>query len=264
MPDSVFLDGVDDKIGFGSLPASLGVGAYTVAFIVKFSSYAIWDTLLGWNSLDGGFALYNDTPQSLWAGNFAADTVVSDFQVSGTSWQLLAFGKPSGTGQSTFRRYIWDTAGWTHDPAATGGVSNQPALTAAMIGDSVAFPGQCFHGHMLIGGIWNSNLAQATVESLISGKQAWIDAAPAVGLRFDTASAISPFAGSATQTSRTGTSLAAGVAPAGWTDGAAGPPPQQVRPDADVTTTGWTTAPLYSKVDEAVADDGDFITSTAS
>jgi hypothetical protein len=46
--------------------------------------------------------------------------------------------------------------------------------------------------------------------------------------------------------------------------GPVGPPPQQARPDADVATAGWAAAPLWSKVDEAVADDGDFITSTAS
>lgn len=44
---------------------------------------------------------------------------------------------------------------------------------------------------------------------------------------------------------------------------AAATPPQTIRPDADVITTGWTTTPLWSKVDEAVADDADFITSTA-
>lgn len=39
---------------------------------------------------------------------------------------------------------------------------------------------------------------------------------------------------------------------------------QQFRPDADVTTTGWTTTPLWSKVDEDPASDADFITATAS
>ena len=40
-------------------------------------------------------------------------------------------------------------------------------------------------------------------------------------------------------------------------------PPQQIRPDADTATGGWTTAPLWSKVDEASAG-GDVITGTAS
>lgn len=38
---------------------------------------------------------------------------------------------------------------------------------------------------------------------------------------------------------------------------------QQLRPDADVTTTGWTTTPLWSKIEETSAD-GTVITATAS
>lgn len=40
-------------------------------------------------------------------------------------------------------------------------------------------------------------------------------------------------------------------------------PPQTLRPDADVTTTGWTTTPLWSKIEETSAD-GTVITATAS
>lgn len=43
-------------------------------------------------------------------------------------------------------------------------------------------------------------------------------------------------------------------------EGSAGPPPQQVRPDADVTTTGWATAPLFSKVNDQ--SDATVITAT--
>lgn len=38
---------------------------------------------------------------------------------------------------------------------------------------------------------------------------------------------------------------------------------QQLRPDADIVTTGWATAPLWSKIDEESAD-GTVITATAS
>lgn len=38
---------------------------------------------------------------------------------------------------------------------------------------------------------------------------------------------------------------------------------QAIRPDADVTTTGWTTTPLWSKIEEESAD-GTVITATAS
>lgn len=39
--------------------------------------------------------------------------------------------------------------------------------------------------------------------------------------------------------------------------------PQTARPDADVSTTGWSTAPLFSKINESSAD-GTVITATAS
>jgi hypothetical protein len=40
------------------------------------------------------------------------------------------------------------------------------------------------------------------------------------------------------------------------------PPPQEIRPDADVTTTGWTTTPLFSKINDE--SDASVITATAS
>lgn len=43
----------------------------------------------------------------------------------------------------------------------------------------------------------------------------------------------------------------------------AGEAPQAARPDADVTTTGWSSTPLYSKINEA-SPDGTVITATAS
>ena len=38
---------------------------------------------------------------------------------------------------------------------------------------------------------------------------------------------------------------------------------QFARPASDITT-GWTTTPLWSKIDEVSFDDGDFITGTGS
>jgi hypothetical protein len=55
-----------------------------------------------------------------------------------------------------------------------------------------------------------------------------------------------------------------GVATADWLGPTAGgSPPQTLRPDADTADGGWTTTPLWSKVDEASAD-GTVITATAS
>jgi hypothetical protein len=54
----------------------------------------------------------------------------------------------------------------------------------------------------------------------------------------------------------------AGVA-VSYIDPGGGASPQQVRPDGDLATTGWTTTPLWSKVDEASAG-GDVISATAA
>ena len=35
-----------------------------------------------------------------------------------------------------------------------------------------------------------------------------------------------------------------------------------LRPDSDLDAAGWTATPLWSKIDEVVPDDGDFITET--
>ena len=40
-------------------------------------------------------------------------------------------------------------------------------------------------------------------------------------------------------------------------------PPQRLYPDGDIAATGWSTAPLWSKVDEAAAG-GDVITAVSS
>jgi hypothetical protein len=39
---------------------------------------------------------------------------------------------------------------------------------------------------------------------------------------------------------------------------------QYGRPVADIATTGWTTTPLFSKLDESVSDDADYITGVAA
>lgn len=47
------------------------------------------------------------------------------------------------------------------------------------------------------------------------------------------------------------------VPPATRAGGAA--PVQFLRPDSDIDVAGWTTAPLWSKIDEVTPADGDFI-----
>lgn len=217
MPDSLIFDGTDDKIGFTVGSPSVGSAAMTILFIVKFDTYTNYPQILTWNSLDGGLMLMSDN--SIVAGDFGAGSDVSPFLLSGTSWQLIGYGKASGSATPRYHRYIWDTAAWSHGPGFNP-ISNFPAIFSGQFGDSLAIPGQNFDGNMLIGGIWNSNLSDGVVESLITGKLAWETAAPVVAWRFDTMSTISAFAGTSLESARTGTTLATGVAPAGWSDSA--------------------------------------------
>jgi hypothetical protein len=272
MPDSVQFDGVDDKIDIGGFPANTASGAMTLLAILRLTAYDAYDTVFGWNSEDAGLQFDAFTPI---AGQYAGyspgfvsslDTTGYDINNDVNDWLLLGWGKAAGTVVPRYHKYSWATSVWGHSGSnGNATITNMPALTALHASNNIVFGTQQIKGQLLIAGVWNSLLTDTQVEALIAGKQAWIDAAPVAAWRFDSATVLNTIVGATTQTSRTGTTLAAGVAPAGWLDSAAPPVTlQQIRPDADVTTTGWTTAPLYSKVDEAVADDGDFITSTAS
>ena len=267
MADSLILDGADDKIIVGGLPANLGSGAMTTIFIVKADVWNSYSVIFNVNALDGGLQMNNDSPEKLVAGIMTANYGVSQFGHTETGWLLLGYGKATGQVPAQFHKYNYATNAWLHSGPVGGNVSdNLPAATSLRIGESAAFPGSGFwDGNMLIGAIWNSLLSDAAVEALAFSKGAWEAAAPAVGIRFDSASALSVFAGTATQTSRTGTTLDVGDVPTGpggtWTD-VSGPPPQIIRPDADVTATSWGPAPLWSKVEEESAD-GVVITATA-
>jgi hypothetical protein len=262
MPDSVAFDGADDRIVIGGLPASLGSGAMTILFIVAADAWNSYTQVQAWNSIDAGVMCNNAAPENLTAGNVAGNYGVSQFGMTETNqWVLIGWGKAAGSVACTFHKYVYNTATWIHSGPVGGSLTdNMPALTSMWIGESTAFPGSgFFDGLILIMGIWNANLSNTTVETLLQTKQAWIDAAPAVGIRFDSASAISGgvFAGTATQTSRTGTTLSVGNTPEEWSDAAGGPASQLWAPNSDISTGGWATEPLYDKIDELPPEDPD-------
>ena len=230
MSDSLIFDGSDDRIVIGGLPINLGNGAITILAIVKADAWNSYQQIQAWNAIDAGLMVNNNSPENLAAGPMTGNNASSQFTMTELGWVLIGWGKAAGTVVPQFHKYVYDTNVWTHS-ASTGNnpADNLPALTSMWIGESSAFPGSGFHdGNILTFGIWNSKLSDVAVEALAFSKQAWIDAAPAVGIRFDSASAISGgvFAGTATQTSRTGTTLDVGDVPTGpggtWTD-AAGP-----------------------------------------
>ena len=249
MPDSLIFDGSDDRIVIGGLPSSLGSGAITILAIVKADAWNSYQQIQAWNAIDAGLMVNNNSPENLAAGPMTGNNASSQFTMTELGWVLIGWCKAAGTVVPQFHKYVYATNAWIHSPSTGNNpADNLPALTSMWIGESSAFPGSGFHdGNILTFGIWNSKLSDAAVEALAFSKQAWIDSAPAVGIRFDSASAISGgvFAGTATQTSRTGTTLDVGDAPTGpggtWTD-TAGP----FAPHAISGLTHWYDADQFT------------------
>jgi len=224
MADSLYCDGVDDYRRFNA-GSVVGSGAITIVLIAKnIDPGTGWMNYLGWNSVDRG--LYGDDTSptqrlAIWDGGVAR---ASTFSVMDTeNWLLLAASKPAGTSTPRFHRYKYDTSAWIHE-AASGTIVDYPVcanITWAADGDI----SQHFNGNILIAGIWDSELSDATIETLNLNKADWVTAAPKEAYRFDTAGTITPFVGTSTQTASVGGTLDSGDAPSGWSDGPATPIP---------------------------------------
>jgi hypothetical protein len=258
MPDSLLLDGVDDYRAF-SAGSLAGSGAISFAVIVKKATDSSWQNLNGWNALDA--ACFISDANNLVFGDGTTFALSAFTVLVSEGWVLLGATKTSGTTVPRFHKYVYNTSTWTHSDAFAGQtIPNLPALSAYRVGiNPSGF--QAFPGNILIDAAWDSVISDATFETMEFSKQAWADASPDEARRYDTIGEIIPFVGTSVEQTSIGGTLDTGDAPAGWNDDT-GPPPQQIRPDADITTTGWTTAPLWSKVNDS--SDSTVISSTAS
>ena len=104
MPDSVAFDGADDRIVIGGLPASLGIGALTILFIVKADAWNSIEQILAWNAIDGGLMVNNESPEKLVAGVVTANYGVSQFGMTETDWVLIGWCKAAGQVAAQFHR----------------------------------------------------------------------------------------------------------------------------------------------------------------
>lgn len=259
MPDSLLFDGNDDKIVF-SLGNFAATGAYSIGIILKRTSDAAYhefwyvdaatDLELFYDN-NGRPDLYLTTDHYFQSG---ADPILA----AADGWALQVVTKAAGTVTPKSYLYKYTAAGWTRS-TATVTLANISTPVSLVVGDnssgSITAP-----GNILLVGVWDSELSQANIDTLITGTQAWVDLAPDELFRFDTTGTITSLTGTGAETSRVGTTLDAGDAPSGWVDMEL--TLDSVLPDADITTTGWSTAPLFSKVNDA--SDATVITATAS
>jgi hypothetical protein len=230
MPDSLLLDGTDDYLQFSPGAATIGAGPITLAMILKRNS-TLWNcwvaahTSGGSNTnlwigelTDNSYSLPNRIMMEIGGGAFG-QSLTTGTVVNADNWCLVAATKASGAVAPRYHRYKYDTAAWIHGAATGGTVGDGTALASS---GSIRF-GQAegidfFAGNMLVFGVWNSVLDDATLETLTPGIQAWIDAEPLELLRFDRTSTITSLVGTAAETTRVGTTLDTGDAPAGWSD----------------------------------------------
>jgi hypothetical protein len=276
MADSLLFDGTDDRVVFdGGDFAGNPPDAFSCFAIIKRGSDAGFDGVAyGGEVGEGGkfgFSirateeLLSDTNHVGGQGEDdaagALGTTTTQIQTA-MGWVLCGYTKPAGENATPrFHRYRFDLEAWAHE-AGTGGIQQNSCsgvfdeLVAGAWKDVGAF-GDFFVGNILLVGFWDTDLGNdAAVEAALTPDttaalllQTWVDAAPLELLRLDTAGAIEATVGSATEQARTGTSVDSGDSPVGWDDTLG--TPQAVLPDADTVVTGWTSTPIFSKVNDA-------------
>jgi hypothetical protein len=218
--DSLLFAGGGNERGF--TPGSfVGTGAFSVAVVVKRTgwdggtfAYTIrWNLPAGSDPLGIGMADIGAGQLCVYDGTnerFADPTI----PLNQDEWYLIGISKAAGTVTPRYHVYRYSTSEWEHGNFG-GTIANFGAPTTIVWAQD---SGQSWVGNMLIGAVWDSDLADATFETLELDKASWYTAAPDEAYRFDTAGTITPFVGTGSQNTSNGATLDTGDAPAGWSD----------------------------------------------
>ena len=256
MADSVLFDGSDDTLT-ASKGDWAGTGAFSIAVCLKSTGTLGTEVFLSHDSSAHDF--YHETDGTIWwfisSGNYttSSNAIVAD------RWSIVGITY-SGSG-TTFRFHIYDeTQGWLHENgAATGSPAPWSSLTNVLFGEVGSTGNFDYSGNILIAGFADSQFSDGTMETLSDGYAAWIAASFDEGLRFTATTGLSTFTGgSMAQNGGAGKTVDTGDVPSWWDDTLFSL--VEVDPDADTTTTGWTTTPLFSKINDD--SDSTFITAT--
>ena len=257
MPDSVLFDGSTSRIVLGK-GAVVGA-ARTVAVVCKYvATTPDIMTLVGHDAAQNRFGAWiGGTRAANWDGTQDDDAPSGSLAAIDT-WQILVYTRSTGQG----RHHRYNGTAWRHDDGAAAASTDWSIASTLMLGrEGSGIGGEYWNGNLLIFGWKNADTTDLGVEVLANGYQAWKDFGFVEGVRLDALSGLSTFVagGTMAESSRVGTTLDTGDVPAWWND-TLGPPPQIIRPDADTVTTGWTTTPLFSKINDQ--SDATVITST--
>lgn len=222
MADSLLFNGTSDYV-IMSPGTIVGSGsAFSAVLIVKIASdVAAYRNFLGWNATDSGLPALDTVSGGPLVAYTGGNGVRSAFNCSASEgWMLVGYTQtdPNGAPGNRFHKYVYGGS-WFHSDGDTNTLDLLPACTRVVFGVNGDLTNSPFAGNILIGGWWDSALSDGQIEALSASKAAWVAAAPKEAWRFDRTSTISSLIGSSAETSRVGTTLDAGDAPAGWVDG---------------------------------------------
>jgi hypothetical protein len=220
MPDSLLFDGIDDRITF-TMGSLLFTGAWTFGYVLKKTSTGESNYGLDVYGTNRRAIGTDNNGRAFVSGIYMQGAGGDPILLSSDGWGIMVCRKAAGTVVPTFSLYKFDSNVWAHSTStAAATFANSSALANIYVGNiqEGTIP---FEGNILIAGFWDSQLSQASIETLKNGTQTWIDLAPQELLRLNTTSSITATVGTSTESARTGTTLDAGDAPAGWADVAA-------------------------------------------
>lgn len=270
-------DGVDDATTFSGYASRTGPVTYA-ALLNRNDDAEFAGIVFGYTSgavAQHGLMLLDSASGSHVA--FGATSSSSEHNtislIPGTDdWSIVVASHPGGSGTARLHKKPLVGGSWQHQEGtssitiASTGASGTLRLGCAAAADFF------YDGNLAVVAAWSKELSDGEVEALSVGSatQAWYDAATSDLLfladinQASTATAITDLsAGGLTQSAQTGTVVRTDDDPTGWTFGvSAGGASQVILPDADTTTTGWTTTPLFSKINDA--SDGTVITGALS
>ena len=259
-------NGTDDVITFDNGGLASVSGGITFAMLMKHTNAsAAGNMFMPQHSFPAQtYTLYWDTNKLVvWvnAAGISLDTTITGGSAQG--WAIYVVTKVSGTTVARGHRFPIGGS-WTRANSAGTSANATEAINNILFGFGW---GNGLPTKVATAAIWNVALSDAQVSELSANLRTadWFSnsgGAPAVLWDFNQASVATPvpdlMGGGADQTAITGTTAVGGDNPAGWTFGLS--TPQIILPDADTTTTGWTSTPLHSKL--ADSSDATVITAT--
>jgi hypothetical protein len=202
------------------------------------------------------------TAPALWFEATTVNCPSAIFEIT-DNWCLVACTRADGNSTPRWHRYRYSDMDWQH-VNHSGAVTETAALSGASLWiGSYDGASEYWDGKIACLGVWaGTALSDGQLEGMVDDIASWEALSPTGLWLLDQSSVATPVSdrvGTADQIAITGTTS---VAESGLAFDVGGLTLDTALPDADITTTGWSTAPLYSKVNDA--SDATVITATAS